>query len=146
MKNLKNKFSKALRRLVVNYKRRMQEKNTEPLSAFEKEVLYICRNLIRSHASDLLVCPDTNRRFIIYDPMQIKVIVGDTKIIFSNHDYYFELSISGNGITRLIRVFNGNVRARRDVLESEIKLNAKTTLNRIALATSFQTKYESKPN
>lgn len=140
MKKLKHRLKRAWLRMTINYKRRMREKDTEPLSAFEKEVLFICRNLIRSHEADLLVCPDTNRRFVIYDPMQIKVIIGDSKIIFSNHDYYFELSISGDGLTRLNRVFNGNVRTRRDVLELEIKLNAKTTLTRIAVATTIPEK------
>lgn len=139
MKMMLHKIKRFLLQIVVNYKRRMQEKNFGTISAFEKEVLYICRNLIRSHEANLLVCPDTGRRFIMYDPMQIKVIIGDYKIIFSNHDYYFELAISSNGIAKLIRVFNGNVRERRNVLEADIKINAKTTLGRIALATSPET-------
>jgi hypothetical protein len=70
--------------------------------------------------------------------MKIKIIIEDNKIVISNHQYYYEVSISKSGTDNVMRVFNGNVKDRRDLLEADIKTNAKTTLNLI-FKTSLQT-------
>lgn len=131
-------FKRLWLRSYIKIKRSGTRNDKVPKSEFEHEVLKICRNLIRSEETNLLVCPDTHRRFIIYDRMQIKIIIEDDKIILSNHQYYYELSISKGGLDNIIRVFNGNVKERRDLLEFEIKTNAKTSLNSI-FKTTLQT-------
>ena len=118
-------------RILIKIKRNGTRNDRVHKSEFELEVLKICRILIRNISTNLLVCPDTQRRFIIFDPMEIKIIISDDKIIVSNHTYYYELSISKSGLANVIRVFDGNVKERRDILEQDIKTNAKTSLNLI---------------
>ena len=130
---LLHKIKRIFQHLVVSSRRKAT--NYDPIlkSAFEKESLRICRNLIHCPEAELLVCPDTGRRFIIYNPMQIKIILEDNKITISNHTYYYEVSICSKNIGSVTRIFDGNVRERRDVLEEDIKENAKITLANIAV-------------
>lgn len=124
-------FKRMWLRILIKIKRNGTRNDRVHKSEFELEVLKICRILIRNISTNLLVCPDTQRRFIIFDPMEIKIIISDDKIIVSNHTYYYELSISKSGLANVIRVFDGNVKERRDILEQDIKTNAKTSLNLI---------------
>jgi len=133
-----NYFKKLWLRFYIRIKRSGTRNDKVHISAFETEVLKICRILIRHESSTLLVCPTTGRSFITYDPMKIKIIIEDNKIVISNHQYYYEVSISKSGTDNIMRVFNGNVKGRRDLLEADIKTNAKTTLNLI-FKTSLQT-------
>jgi hypothetical protein len=71
--------------------------------------------------------------------MQIKIIIKDDQIILSNHTYYYELSVSESGLQNINRIFDGHIRDRRDVLEVQIKLNAKSTLLGIAEMSSCLT-------
>lgn len=135
--NLQHKLKRIYQRVWIKIKRQSVNKQNTHKSTFELEALKICRNLIHCSTAELLVCPDTGRRFIIYDYLQLKVIIDDNRIIISNHTYYYELTISAYGIESLLKVFNGNLRAKRDVLEANIKANAKTTLETIAVQTSY---------
>lgn len=127
---------RAYQRTVIRSKRHTLKYDKTKKFDFEDEALRICRNLIHCPSVELLVCPDTNRRFIIYDSMQVKIIIKDDCIILSNHTYYYELKISENGLKAINAIFDGHIRIRRNELESQITQNAKGTLLNIASISS----------
>lgn len=135
--NLIHKAKRLYQKWWIKFKRQSVSEQNTVKSTFELEALKICRNLIHCSDVELLVCPDTGRKFIIYDQLQIKVIIEDNRIIISNHTYYYELSVSEYGIKSLTKVFNGNLRNTRDLLEKNIKANAKATLENIVTQTSY---------
>jgi len=132
----KHFLKRSFQRMTIRSKRHTTKYNRKNKFESEDEILHICRNLIRSSSVELLVCPDTNRKFVIYDSMQIKIIIKDDQIILSNHTYYYEMRVSENGMAAINRVFNGHIRTRRDLLETQIKQNAKGTLFNIGAMSS----------
>lgn len=137
--NVNHLIKRAYQRAIVRSKRHTLKYDKTKKFDFEDETLRICRNLIHCSSVELLVCPDTNRRFIIYDSMQIKIIIKDDRIILSNHTYYYELKVSENGLAAINMIFDGHIRTRRDTLESQITQNAKGTLINIASMSSSLT-------
>lgn len=129
---VKHYIKRAYQRILIRSRRHTSKYNRAAKFDFENEILRICRNLIHCSSVELLICPDTGRRFIIYDSMQIKIIIKDDQIILSNHTYYYELSVSESGLQTINRIFDGHIRDRRNALEVQIKQNAKGTLLSIA--------------
>ncbi|MGV8961859.1 MAG: hypothetical protein ACOH2V_00495 [Candidatus Saccharimonadaceae bacterium] len=126
-----HKLKRIWLKSVIRFKRYPDAAtNRLPKSHAENKILSICRRLIHETETELLVCPETGRLFITYGPQKIKIIIGDDKITYSNHNYY-EWPISEHGIRSLTRVFNGNVKDRRDVLEADIRSNVNNTLDKI---------------
>lgn len=131
-----HKIKRLVQRLIIKSKRAKNKDSNSSKGIFEQEALRICRNLIRTSSTELLVCPDTHRRFIVCEEQQIKIIIYDNRIIISNHSYYYELAVSSDGISQIHRIFDGYVRERRNILETDIKNNAKNTLDNIIILTN----------
>jgi hypothetical protein len=123
--------------MVIRSKRHTSQYNLNLKQDFESEVLQGCRNLIHTSTTELSICPDTGRKFIVNNDIHIKMVIVDDKIIISNSIHYRELPISDRGLESINRVFNGHLRKSIAALDSNIKSNAQHTLNDVTILTSY---------
>ncbi len=125
-----HKLRRAYQRVVINSKRKTQI-DTIRGGTFEKEALQLCRNLIRCNNVKLEFFPTSKDRFISLNEMQMKAVIKDDQIIFSNHTYHYGVPISEHNIKTITRIFDGNIERRRLSIETEISDNTKGTLENL---------------
>ena len=123
--------------MVIRSKRHASRHNPKLKMEFEDEVLQGCRNLIHNATTELSICPDTGRRFIVNHDIQLKMVITDEKIILSNNSHYREFSVSERGLESIVRVFNGHLRKSIAALDKNIRSNAQNTLNNVTILTSY---------
>ena len=133
----KHSIKRAFQRMVIRSKRHASRHNLNLKFDFENEVLQGCRNLIHNATTELSICPDTGRKFVVNNDIQLKMVITDEKIIISNNSHYREFPISERGIESIVRVFNGHLRKSIAKLDRNIKVNAQNTLNNVTILTSY---------
>jgi len=129
------KPKKILLRTLINLKRNKALSHRVQKSFFEEDIIKICRNLIRSSESLLYISLDSRKKFVVYPPKQINIVLEENKLIFSNYTYYYEIFLSDSGVNNLTRIFNSHFSALTNTLEEQTNSNSKTTLNNIFLNT-----------
>lgn len=133
----RHSIKRTFQRMVIRSKRHTSLYNLNLKQDFEAEVLQGCRNLIHTSTTELSICPDTGRKFVVNNDTHIKMVISDDKIIISNNVHYRELPISERGLESINRVFKGHLRKSIAVLDSNIKNNAQHTLNDVTILTSY---------
>lgn len=133
----RHSIKRALQRMVIRSKRHASQYNLNLKQDFESEVLQGCRNLINAPTTELSICPDTGRKFIVSGDTHIKMVIADDRIIISNSIHYRELPISERGLKSINQVFNGHLRKSIAALDFNIKSNAQHTLNDVTILTSY---------
>ena len=127
-----HKIRRKYQKLLIDSKRYPKPVQT----TFEKETLLICRNLIRSSETKLLVSSDMKRRLIVHDSLKIKIVIEHDRIILSNPDYH-ELPTSTTGIKQIIRIFDA--RLDNEIISHELQMKkiAKGTFDNIVMLTNY---------
>ncbi len=88
-------------------------------SNFELEAIKLVRKLTHNSNVDLFTCPETGRRFIDSEVLEIKIILEPNKIIIANHNY-LEFSICDNSYEKMKRLFDGQIKIRRDDFQKKV--------------------------
>jgi len=81
--------------------------------------------------STLLMSPISGKRYIRSKDNQIHVIIDGHLVTIVNHSYSYVIPMEGKSHERLIRMFDMEVEARRNVMETEIRANIKHSLSNI---------------
>lgn len=102
-----------------------------PKNEYEVEALAICKRLASRKTSTLLLSPISGKRYIRSKDNQIHVIIEGHLITIVNHSYSYVIPVEGKSHERLIRMFDMEVEARRNVMEAEIRANIKHSLSNI---------------
>ena len=124
--NIKN----VLKQKFINLKKMSQKDDYVFRSLFEKEAVYKFRNIIKHPNSKLISCPDTGRRFVSNDILQIDAMLSQHRMIISNH-IYFECSICIHSYEHLLRIFDGQIKKDRDLIEEGIQAKASELLKKL---------------
>lgn len=88
-------------------------------SDFESDAIKLIRKLTHSPNVELFTCPETGRRFIDSSALEIKIILETNKIIISNHNY-LEFNICNNSYEKMKRLFDGQIKIRRDHFQEKV--------------------------
>jgi hypothetical protein len=102
-----------------------------PKNDYELEALAICKRLAARKTSTLLISPISGKRYIRSKDNQIHVIIEGHLITIVNHSYSYVIPVEGKSHERLIRMFDMEVEARRNIMEAEIRANIKHSLSNI---------------
>jgi hypothetical protein len=102
-----------------------------PKNEYEIETLAICKRLASRKTSVLLLSPISGKRYIRSKDNQIHVIIEGHLVTIVNHSYSYVIPMEGRSHDRLIRMFDMEVEARRNVMEAEIRANIKHSLSNI---------------
>ena len=132
IKVMKHRFKRFTQRIAIGILRMADPSKYEaPKNEYEVEALAICKRLSARKTSTLLMSPISGKRYIRSKDNQIHVIIDGHLITIINHSYSYVIPMEGKSHERLIRMFDMEVEARRNVMEGEIRANIKHSLSNI---------------
>ena len=132
IKVMKHRFKRFTQRVAIGILRMADPSKYEaPKNEYEVEALAICKRLSARKTSTLLMSPISGKRYIQSKDNQIHVIIDGHLVTIVNHSYSYVIPMEGKSHERLIRMFDMEVEARRNVMESEIRANIKHSLSNI---------------
>ena len=132
IKVMKHRFKRFTQRVAIGILRMADlSKYEAPKNEYEVEALAICKRLSARKTSTLLMSPISGKRYIRSKDNQIHVIIDGHLVTIVNHSYSYVIPMEGKSHERLIRMFDMEVEARRNVMESEIRANIKHSLSNI---------------
>ena len=127
-----HKFKRFTQKVAIGLFRMTDPSKYEaPKNEYEIETLAICKRLASRKTSILLLSPISGKRYIRSKDNQIHVIIEGHLVTIVNHSYSYVIPMEGKSHDRLIRMFDMEVEARRNVMEAEIRANIKHSLSNI---------------
>jgi len=127
-----HRFKRFTQKVAIGMLRMADPSKYEaPKHEYETEALAICKRLASRKASVLLLSPISGKRYIRSKDNQIHVIIDGHLVTIVNHSYSYVIPMEGKSHERLIRMFDMEVEARRNVMEGEIRANIKHSLSNI---------------
>ena len=129
---MKHRFKRFAQKVAIGMLRMTDPSKYEaPKNEYEMEALAICKRLTSRKASVLLLSPISGKRYIRSKDNQIHVIIEGHLVTIVNHSYSYVIPMEGKSRDRLVRMFDMEVEARRNVMEAEIRSNIKHSLSNI---------------
>jgi hypothetical protein len=129
---MNHKIKRLAQKTAIGLLRMLDPSKYEgPKNEYSQEALAICRKLMSKPSSTLLLSPISGKRYIKSDDNQIYVIIDGHLINIVNHSYSYVIPVEGKQHERLIRMFDMEVEARRNIMETEIRSNIKHSLSNI---------------
>lgn len=132
---LKNKIKRLVKRFRVKFYR--WEKGSswfktpaEP-TGYENICKAICRKMINHPDSKFTIAPLSHKRYIINKPLDIFIIIVDSKIEITNHVYHYVINLGERDVNKIIEHFDNKVDHLRVQYEEEIKSQIENTLHSI---------------
>lgn len=97
----------------------------------EIEALQICKKLIKTNESILLMAPISGKRFVKNEKMGIYVILEGRGIKVINHIYSYNVILGDKAWNKLLSFYDEEIERRRMEFEREITSNIKHSLKNI---------------
>ena len=127
-----HKFKRFSQKVAIRVLKMLDpSKYLAPKNEYEAETISICKRLASAEGSTLLMSPISGKRYIRSKDNQIHVIIEGHLVTIVNHSYSYVIPMEGKSHERLIRMFDMEVEAQRDVMEGEIRANIKHSLSTI---------------
>ena len=127
-----HQVKRLTQKLAIDVYRFIEPNKNDPTkNEYEGEALAICRKLTHKKSTVLLMSPISGKRYIQSEDKQINVIIDGHLVTIVNHSYSYVIPMVGKAHDRLIRMFDMEVEARRNVMEAEIRANIKHSLSNI---------------
>lgn len=127
-----HKFKRFTQKIGIGLIRMMDPSKYEGTKHdYEREALAICKKLASKKSSTLLLSPISGKRYIKSEDNQIYIIIDGHLVNIVNHSYSYIIPVEGKQHERLLRMFDKEVEARREVMETEIRSNVKHSLSNI---------------
>lgn len=104
--------------------------STDAFNQYEMEAFFICKSLIKKPETVLLLS-NQGKKYIKSDDSQIFIIIKENQMNIINHQYSYNISLSGKAAKRIINLFDVELERRREEMESEIRSNIKHSLTNI---------------
>jgi predicted DNA-binding helix-hairpin-helix protein len=128
-----NKFRHLIKKVGIKAMRMMDpEKMPDGQdNAFVTETFSICKRLISKEDSILLISPISGKRYINSADKQLYIIIEPRMATIVNHSYSYNIQLTSNSYSKIVRIFDAEVESRREIMETEIKSNVKHSLSEI---------------
>lgn len=97
----------------------------------EIEALQICKKLIKTNESILLMAPISGKRFVKNEKMGIYVILEGRGVKVINHIYSYNVILGDKAWNKLLSFYDEEIERRRMEFEREITSNIKHSLKNI---------------
>lgn len=97
----------------------------------EIEALQICKKLIKTNESILLMAPISGKRFVKNEKMGIYVILEGRGVKVINHIYSYNVILGDKAWNKLLSFYDEEIESRRMEFEREITSNIKHSLKNI---------------
>jgi hypothetical protein len=99
----------------------------------EAEALQICKKLIKSEDSILLMAPISGKRFVKNEKIGIYIIIEGHIVKVINHIYSYNVYLGEKAWKKLINFYDDEIEQRRMKFEAEITSNIKHSLKNILI-------------
>lgn len=126
--------SHGLKRIVQKAFIEMHRKTSlpkVPKVPYYYECLEICKRMLSSKDTVLLVAPISSKRYMKNEKFEIYVILHGRTIEVINHVYNYTVHMDEDTWTNLIDTFNEELESRREDIEDEIAKNIKYSLKNV---------------
>lgn len=101
------------------------------LSLRENQVIDIIKLLLQDGTTDLYYAPIDNTRYIKTQNSEMFVIIYPSSVVISNHNYFYDISISESAYDELHRYYDRVTNMRRKLMEKEMLDNVSVALDKI---------------
>lgn len=127
--NTLHQFKRLIQKTYIRLHRKLSI--IEEKSQYENDCMRICKKLLESQSSILLLSPISNKRYIRNDEKQIYVIIQGRSVNIINHTYSYTIFLDEKANIKLVDLFNEEVEKRRAIFENEMISNVKHSLQSI---------------
>jgi hypothetical protein len=100
---------------------------------YEIEAIQICKKLIMTNESILLMAPISGKRFVKNEKMGIYVILEGRGVKVINHIYSYNVILGDKAWNKLLSFYDDEIESRRIEFEKEITSNIKHSLKNILI-------------
>lgn len=125
-KRLYAKFKISLRNISKSTFKEQQEAKTSA-----KQCSFICRKLIHSQNSDLLIAPISRKKYIKNESLGIFITMEEGEVTITNHTYSYFIKLSESEWLKLKDFFKKEMELRAMQMETEMEHQIKHSLDNI---------------
>jgi hypothetical protein len=126
IKRLYAKFKISLRDISKKSFDERQEAKTNA-----KQCTFICRKLIHSQNSDLLIAPISRKKYIKNEKLGIFITMEDGEVTITNHTYSYFIKLSDTEWNKLKDFFKNEMELRAMHMEKEMEYQIRHSLDTI---------------
>ena len=126
IKRLYAKFKISLRDISKKSFDERQEAKTNA-----KQCTFICRKLIHSQSSDLLIAPISRKKYIKNEKLGIFITMEDGEVTITNHTYSYFIKLSDTEWNKLKDFFKNEMELRAMHMEKEMEYQIRHSLDTI---------------
>ncbi len=132
MKKIKHLFKRFYQRQYFKILKYIKySKYNKYLERNEKEILFICRNLLKNPQSQIFYSNKNNKRYIVDWRKNLFFIVEGFKIKIINHVYSYDLVVSESTISKIEKIIDNDNEFRINNIEFNINENIKHSLTHL---------------
>jgi hypothetical protein len=130
IKRLINRLSFKFRRYLVNKRIQKFYSSRNGIAIDDRAALAIkaLEAALKDPKNTLLIAPTSGSRYIQTPNANVFIILKYQTIILSNHQYYYEIALSGSVSEYLTDRFDKMIESRRRQMEKKMLENSKATL------------------
>jgi hypothetical protein len=130
IKRLINRLSFKFRRYLVNKRLQKFYSSRNGIAIDDRAALAIraLEAALKDPKNTLLIAPTSGSRYIQTPNANVFIILKYQTIILSNHQYYYEIALSGSVSEYLTDRFDKMIESRRRQMEKKMLENSKATL------------------
>ena len=130
IKRFINRLSFKFRRYLVNKRIQKFYSSRNGITIDDRAALAIkaLEAALKDPKNTLLIAPTSGSRYVQTPNANVFIILKYQTIILSNHQYYYEISISGSVSEYLTDRFDKMIESRRRQMEKKMLENSKATL------------------
>lgn len=130
--NTRHTIKRLFHKLIILYRRKAEEDASIPRSKYEKEAVSICRNMVMNQESKLTLNVNqyglVNERYVENEKLDITIFIYENSVDIIRNDITREIVTSPKTHDKIINIFDGHVRERRDMKKELINSKLKDTL------------------
>ena len=100
-------------------------------SSQETAAYLICKKLIETEGTILLMAPLSGKRYIKQSDGNLFIIIEENQVQIINHVYSYIVPMYGRTYYKTAQTFDNRIEQNRLEMEAEVKCNIQNTLHRI---------------
>ena len=118
-------------KLYITWKRSLDPNQIPKKDPQQTSLLLICKRIISSNDSTLLIAPVSGKRYIKYEKGNLFIILSKEQIEIINHVYSYIIPMNSIILHKIEKIFDNRLEEIRLDMEKEIKNNIQKSLSQL---------------
>lgn len=132
-------IKRIFQKLLISYRRKAEHDDSIPRSKYEKVGILICKNIVSNEKTKLTLNVNefgfVNERYAENEDLDITIYIYENSIEVIKNDITREIVTSPKTHQKIVNIFDGHVRQRRDIKKEQINSKLKDTLEAMVIET-----------